>query len=266
MLILINYNIWSSCENEYINFYKNYSEVINNSQVINNSELVNSLTSILICLFGIIGLLTKNNYLYLINMNILILLGISSSLHHYFYNNSYFWKADIISIEMLILFIQLQLFNNLNFNSVNNFNKVKILYFLLNFLLMIIFNTENIRTRTIIIQYNVGLIILKQIHSCYYIYRLNDKNFNFFLKSNLINFIYFSLGSTFWYVDKLCIHSLHKIINSHSLWHIFISFAIFNTLNINNIYLCILNKKLYYIYKLSNRLPYITYIIIIKIK
>lgn len=258
MSLLIIYNIYSSCEYEYINH--NISKIEN----INNSELVNSLTSLPISLLGLIGLFSKNTYFYMINMNLLIILGLSSMLHHYFYNNKYFWKADIISIEMIILFIQLYLFNVCNSNSINNLNKLKQLYTLLNFLLMIIYNSENISIRTTIIQFNIGLIILKQIYSCYYIYKINDKNFGLFLKSNIVNLIYLLLATLFWYLDKLCIHDLHKIINSHGLWHIFISFAIFNTININIIYISIINKKTFNIYTLSYRLPYLTYIIIIK--
>ena len=56
-------------------------------------ELFDSLTSIITCLFGLAGLFSKNTYFYMINMNVLIILGLSSTLHHYFYDNIYFWKV-----------------------------------------------------------------------------------------------------------------------------------------------------------------------------
>lgn len=194
-------------------------------------------------------------------MVILILLGLSSSLHHYFYKNKIFWEADILSIEIQILFVLLFLFNYKNYS--NFIIKVFILCFIFfNFLTMVILNTKNISIRTLLIQYNIGIIILKQLYSCFYIFKLKNDNFLKFFYLNLINGLYLSLAIMFWYLDHLCNHSFHQIINSHALWHIFISLALFNTINVNIIFKCIVKKNNNYkIYPLFKKLPYLTYII-----
>ena len=61
----------------------------------------------------------------------------------------------------------------------------------------------------------------------------------------------------------MCIHDLHKILNCHSIWHIFISLSIFNTINTNNLYISIIEKKRYEMYFLFKKLPYLTYLIFI---
>ena len=260
MALVISNIVFTSCEYDYI-IYNNNS----NTPIDEVPELSNSITSIFTSLLALIGLIKPNRFLYISNMNILFLLGLSSTLHHYFYRNRYFWEADILSIEILILLLEFKLFNyNLSFEKTTD--KIINLIFLTNFLITIIYNNVNIGIRTYLIQANIGVIIIKQLINCFVIYKLNDTNFRLYFKSNLVNGIYFTIATTFWYVDKLCIHDLHRIINSHSIWHIFISLSIFNTININNLYISIIDKKKYKIYFLSKKLPYLTYLIFIKEK
>ena len=260
MALVISNIVFTSCEYDYI-IYNNNSSIPMDEV----PELSNSMTSIFTSLLAFIGLIKPNRFLYISNMNILFLLGLSSTLHHYFYRNRYFWEADILSIELLILLLELYLFNY-NFCLNDTTGKIINLIFITNFLITIIYNNINIGIRTYLIQANIAIIIVKQLINCFIVYKLNDTNFRLYLKSNIINGIYFAIASLFWYIDKLCIHDFHKIINSHSIWHIFISLSVFNTININNLYISIIEKKKYEIYFLFKKLPYLTYIIFIKEK
>ena len=253
MFIIINYYLFSSCE-------YNYAISKTNSSIDFIPEISNSVTSIFTSILGLFGLLNSNEFLFIVNMTILIILGLSSFLHHYYYRNNYFWEADILSIELVIFFIEFYLFNY-SYYLDNIYSKVKILFIIVNFLMMVILNNNNIELRTYLLKSNIVIIILKQTYNCYKLYKIKEKNFSLFLKFNLVNFVYFLIASTFWYIDKLCIFKFHKIINSHSVWHIFISLALFNTININNFYICILEKRKFKIHYLFKKLPYLAYLV-----
>lgn len=253
MYIILLY-LSNSCE---FNYIKNIS--ISNNSNNNIPELANSITSLSFCILGLIGLYFGNTYLYIINMNLLILLGLSSCLHHYFYTNIFFWHADILSIEVLLIFILLNLLNII----INNSYFYKIINFILvtNYLLMLTYNNTNVTLRRYFIQGNMTVIVLINIFICYYLYYIKNNNYIFLIKCNLINGLYLLLASLLWYLDILCIYNIHKIIDTHSLWHIFISLASFNTINTIIIYNSVLNNKNLYFIPLLKKIPYITYVV-----
>ena len=272
MYIILLY-LSNSCEFNYIKniSISNNSNNLNNLNNSNNSnnlnnlntnnnipELANSITSLSFCILGLIGLYFGNTYLYIINMNLLILLGLTSCLHHYFYTNIFFWHADILSIEVLLIFILLNLLNII----INNSYFYKIINFILvtNYLLMLTYNNTNITIRRYFIQGNMTFIVLINIFICYYLYYIKNNNYVFLIKCNLINGLYLLLASLCWYLDIICIYNIHKIIDTHSLWHIFISLASFNTINTIIIYNSVLNNKNLYFIPLLKKIPYITYL------
>ena len=101
MTFILFYNVYSSCEYKYNLYHLN----LTNSSLIEEKEipeLLNSITSIFTSLLGFTGIFVGNNYLYNSNMNILIILGLSSALHHYFYKNIIFWDADILAGNVVV--------------------------------------------------------------------------------------------------------------------------------------------------------------------
>ena len=76
---------YAFCESKYNNklLYNTYNITIISERF--NTEIGNSLSSFIYSIIGLYGLKLKNhNFNYYILMNIFILMGISSALHHFF--------------------------------------------------------------------------------------------------------------------------------------------------------------------------------------
>jgi hypothetical protein len=217
-------------------------------------ELGNSISSIVYGLLGINGLFIKNNSVHFyITMNLFILMGISSTLHHYFYtNNSWAYIADINCVEILLVYSSIYILNNNSFKYFKNTEKFLVFVILSNYIAMIVFNTINIHLRTLLVKGNMSFIILNQICDNLYVYKVDKKYFCILFKHNISNGILFALSITFWYVDLICNKNIQQIINSHALWHVFSGFALYNTINTSIIYYAIINNIEYKINTLFN--------------
>ena len=267
-LLLINLPIYNTfCESK----LKNDTIMIDNKEI--PVELGNSISSLAYSAFGICGLFIKNHsFNYYVLMNIFILMGISSTIHHYYFTtNSWAYLADIACVELIISYSLIFLVNTNKFGYIvfknaspikyKNLQNFIIFIILSNYLTMVIANCKNIILRNLFIKINMGFIITNQLYSCVYIYNYHNKYFKTIIKYNLFNGIYFSLSIFFWFLDNLCYPEIFFILNSHALWHVFSAHALFNTINTSIIHNCIDNNLEFDLKPLIKKLPYFLFIV-----
>lgn len=253
-LILIP-SCYGFCESELITY--------NDTNIEYKSEIGNSITSLSYSILGIGGLFTiHNSNIYYIVMNLLILTGLTSSLHHYFYtNNRWAHIADIVSMELVVSFSLIYMITDIYYLNLSIIRKI-LLFFILNMTIcMFIYNEINPEIRTILLKTEMGLIILYHIHVIYYFYINNLPIKHKILKSTSINGIMFGLSISCWYLDNICYERVHNIINFHALWHIFSSMALFNSLNITIIYHSYHNNIKFKWISLCKKLPYLFFVV-----
>jgi hypothetical protein len=201
-------------------------------------ELINAITSLSYTAFGCIGLMCRNaTSLYYLVMNLFILTGLSSFLHHYYYTiGSWTHVADIICMYLLTVF---SLFYIVCDNEYAISRYIKISFNLLitfsNVTLITMFHINH-QERYNIFKIIIGEILTTQIMLClYFIY------INFHIKRLVIltfawNSILFTLGIIMWHLDTECTSWIQKSrFNGHSIWHISISWSLFNSIAITNL-------------------------------
>ena len=193
------------------------------------TEIENSVSSLSYCIFGLLGLFIRNNTnLYYLLMNLLIILGISSCVHHYNKTLSWAHAADIISIELIVPF-------SLLYTSQEN--KYCLSLILISCIVMLILNINSFSNyRNNILHFLMINIILSQIYICYYFIKNKSKLRNYILYISLWNIILFSSACILWEMDR---RSPHYI--KHSVWHISTGLSLFNVISVSNIYRCTIN-------------------------
>ena len=236
---------------------------INNSIILQNTynisiisyefktEIGNSLSSLVYSGIGLYGIFINNHsFNYYVLMNIFIFMGLSSSLHHFFYsNNVWAYYADILCIELIISY---SLLCSIEY-VVKNYTHLFTSLILFNFLTMLVANNIDIGLRTSIIKINMGFIVgIQSFINLHIVYEKNKYYGVILLKHNISNAILFGLSILVFYSDDYCNEETLKIINPHSLWHIFSAFALNNTINTTIIYYCLINNIQYKIKKLTN--------------
>lgn len=225
-----------------------------NISIISNefkTEIGNSLSSLVYSGIGLYGIFIKNHsFNYYVLNNIFIFMGLSSSLHHFFYtNNIWAYYADIICIELIISY---SLLCSIEY-VVKNYTHLFTSLILFNFLTMLVANNIDIGLRTRIIKINMGFIVgIQSFINLHIVYTKNKYYGLILLKHNISNAILFGLSILAFYSDNFCNEETLKIINPHSLWHIFSAFALNNTINTTIMYYCLLNNIQYKIKKLTN--------------
>jgi hypothetical protein len=218
-------------------------------------ELGNSISSFIYTIYGAYGLTLKNNHInFYILMNIFILLGLSSGLHHFFYTKNY-W-GHLLDINCVIIIISFSLITLLTNNKllIKNYKKITNILFAIittSFVLMLTFNIVYNNYRSYIIYINSGFIVIYQF--CTNIHLVIRDNYNskniLVLKNNIINLLLIIFAKIIWNFDSVyCSRNIINYINFHSLWHIFSCIALYNTINNNNLYYAIINNKNYIIY------------------
>jgi hypothetical protein len=243
ILPLINY-CNASCE---ALWRSNISSAYSSSSEL--SEPVNAITSLSYTLFGIIGLLLKNySIFYYCLMFLFILSGLSSSLHHYYYSDAdWAYASDIIAMNSLASFSVFYILCDNEYYKYKTNSKIfdyfmTFIYIILNFITilfyfvsLISYKVNNHHWRTFL-KLMIGIIVASQflICGCHLIY--NSKVKYVILKSSLWGSILFSTGITMFYVDHSCPSwSWYNKFNCHSLWHVLVSWSLFNTINVTNI-------------------------------
>ena len=258
-LILCNIPLYNGfCESKLI------IDNTNNTQSIEYfSEVGNSVSSLTFIVFGIVGLFNYNHSVfYYIVMNLMILMGLSSCLHHYYYTNN-FWAhmADIICMEQLLTFSLIYMITNTLIINISCVRKLYILIILFGNLTMLIYNHINATIRTnIMISYS-GLMIAEHIHILLYFYRYYYSNFYIILKAELFNLIFGGLAIGTWYSDHICFQSIYNITNFHAWWHFFSALTLFNSINLNIIYYAYINNIEYKWISLIKKCPYLFFIV-----
>lgn len=247
MYYLIPYISTTFCESQ----WRHNSSGIYSSQP-NLSEPDNALSSLTFTCFGIWGLLTRkqtNQYYTLMNLNILT--GISSYLHHYYYTDTkWAYSADIINVQLLSSYIlfytvcDIELINT----SIPLLRQILGLLIIFNCEVMIIFYNIGYGPRNTQLQIVMLFIILVQIKYSYSILKnkllLRETKLKFIM-SQFLSFILFCVACVMWYIDGECYSWMHYSFNAHSIWHISVSWSEFIIINLANQYLSIKYNKIY---------------------
>ena len=206
-------------------------------------EIENSVSSLSYTLFGLFGLFIRyNTNLYYLLMNLLIILGISSCIHHYDKTLPWAHAADIISIELIVPF-------SLLYTSQEN--KYCLSLILICCVVMLIFNISNFSNwsntsnyRNNILHFLMINIVLSQIYICYYFIKIKSKLRNYILLTSLWNLILFSTSCILWEMDRKSPDYIkHSLWPSmwHSMWHIGTGLSLLNVISVSNIYRCTIN-------------------------
>ena len=218
------------CEEQWISNTSNSSTEI--------SEITNAISSLSYTIFGFVGLSLKNNTgVYYLVMNLFILTGIASFLHHY-YISSGTWThfADVICMQLLTVF---SLFYITCDNEYDISRNIKISC---NFLTTLTCSTllvlliTGMGERTLVLQITMGEIIITQLVLCFYLLYIKTSLKMLILLTSIWNGTLFALGVTMWYIDVDCPDWMYNNrFNGHAIWHITVSWSLFNTIGITNL-------------------------------
>lgn len=213
-------------------------EWTNRSDIQAPGELMNAITSLSYTLFGIIGLISNNNTsVYYLLMNLFILTGLSSFLHHYYYVlGSWTHIVDIICMYLLAVFSLFYIVCD-NEYSINRYIK-RICSFLIINTAVALQTTFHIgyRERHILFKLTIGEILATQLLLCSYHIYINSDIKKIVILTSLWNLTLFIIGIIMWYIDDSCSKWVYTSrFNAHSIWHIAISWSLFNTINLTNL-------------------------------
>lgn len=247
--------------------YKNYTR----NELLaygNNHEIVNSISSLIYTIYGLTGLFYGNKELmYIIVMHLFILMGITSCLHHYYYIHSWAHSSDIICVELITTYSTIYLYFGNSLKIQKLISKIFIFLLLSLNITMLVYNNINLHARTIMIQVNIGLIIIYRIYMAHYSFYKMPNNFKMICKSSLIDCTTFGLMVFTFYGDLLLCHtSLHNFINIHASWHVFSCISLFNCINNRIIFYAELNDIIYVRHTICKRCNYLFYLISLKNK
>ena len=210
----------------------------NRSDIQAPGELMNTITSLSYTLFGIIGLFTNNNScVYYLLMNLFILAGLSSSFHHYYYVlGSWSHTADIICMYLLAVFSLFYIVCD-NEYSINRYIKRICSFLIINtaVALHITFHLGYSEMYTLF-KLTIGEILATQLLLCSYHIYINSDIKKLFILTSLWNLTLFIIAIIMWYIDDLCSEWVYTSrFNAHSIWHIAISWSLFNTISLTNL-------------------------------
>ena len=230
------------------------------------SEPSNAFSSLTYTVFGIVGIFIRNHSpIYYLLMNLFILVGITSFFHHYYISDNttqWTYASDIISMYLLTFF---SLFYILNDNEYHKFRKITNFGGFLNItccVSMIVFYKTNWGPRNILFQIQIGAIILSQCFICIYFLYIKSTIKYKILFSSIWNGMLLSFGASMWHLDNICpTWSIERRFNGHTIWHITVSWALFNTINITIICRYTFNKIKFIWRPLFIKLPGFLYII-----
>lgn len=201
------------------------------------TETFNAISSLSYTIFGFIGLMQKNhsNVYYLI-MNLFIYTGISSFLHHYYISwETWTHLSDVICMQLLAIF-------SLYYIVCDNEYKFPIIKRLFNllttFTALTLLTLLAIRSgeRTLVLKVTMAEIVITQLFLCAYLFYINSVFKRLVFLTSIWNGFLFSFGVTMWYIDVECPNWMYySHFNGHAIWHIAVSWALFNTISITNL-------------------------------
>ena len=233
-----------------------------NSNITYTPELGNAISSLTYTCFGIVGLIPKyQSPLYYVIMNLFILTGIGSFLHHYFYPNiKWAWASDVIAMEIIAPFSLFYIICDAYNPFINKF--LGFICISSCFTMLIFFKINN-DIRGDIFRGIIISIVASQIPICYYFFSHNFTIRYKILKSQIFSGLIFGLGVGGWYLDMSCPRWLWYI-NTHALWHILVAWALFNTINISCAFHAII-KNIDYSWKSPfSKTDWLLFIVILK--
>lgn len=234
----------------------------------NNHEIVNAVSSLIYSIYGIIGLMYGNkDLMYVIVMHLFVLMGITSCLHHYYYIYSWAHSSDIICVELITTYSTIYLYfgNSLKLERV--ISKIFIFLLLGLNITMLVYNNIDLYARTIMIQVNIGLIIIYRIYMAHFTFYKMPHDFKMICRSSLIDCTTFGLMVFAFYGDiLLCPTRIHDFINIHASWHVFSCISLFNCINNRVIFYAECNDIIYVRRAICKRCNYLFYIISLKNK
>ena len=231
----------------------------------NLSEPINAITSLSYTCFGLIGII-MNNYtnMYYLVMNLSILTGIGSFLHHYYYYNAdWAYAADIVSMNLLATFTLLYI------TSDNEYFKYKFINKIINLIIITLGVTLLICYKIYYIwvpffNYTVYGIITTQGIICLYFFYIKSKIKYRILISLIWNGCLLTFGYSMWLLDNECPDWVrYQKYNGHSAWHICVSWALFNTINVTNVSRYTFNEIKFTWNPLFKHIPWFLYIIVL---
>lgn len=261
IFLLILPECYASCEA----YWMSSNSTTSYSSNIGLSEPINAISSLSYTIFGLIGL-TMNNYsiIYYIIMNLFILLGLSSFFHHYYYADAdWAYSSDIISIYLLSSFSLFYITCDHEYFKYSIINKLINLANIINCLLMLVSYKINYSWKPFL-NFTIYGIITTQVMICIYLFIIKSILKYRVLMSSIWNIILSVFGYYLWVVDLECPDWMYyNRFNGHAIWHICISWSLFNVINITNI--CRYNyNQVNFIWKpLFKSVPWFLYVIIL---
>ena len=245
-LLLICISLFFSESTGYceVDWTPNYTIIYNISNPAEIHEIGNAVSSLVYCGFGLTGLMLENySTMYYLVMNLFILQGITSCLFHYNIYSVMWHAADVICMELLAGFSLLYIVCYTQYQYQYSQCKtcgcirkcVNLIIVTLSVSMLVLFKIDY-EERTLLLEIAIGGIVLTQALICVYFFYI-QYTFRFrILFSSLLNGVIFSFGVTMWHIDIVCPQWMWNRFNGHSFWHICLAWALFNVINITNIF------------------------------
>ena len=245
-LLLICISLFFSESTGYceVDWAPNYTIIYNISNPAEIHEIGNAVSSLVYCGFGLTGLMLENySTMYYLVMNLFILQGITSCLFHYNIYSVMWHAADVICMELLAGFSLLYIVCYTQYQYQYSQCKtcgyirkcVNLIIVTLSVSMLVLFKIDY-EERTLLLEIAIGGIVLTQALICVYFFYI-QYTFRFrILFSSLLNGVIFSFGVTMWHIDIVCPQWMWNRFNGHSFWHICLAWALFNVINITNIF------------------------------
>jgi len=228
----------------------------------------NAISSLVYTGFGIVGLLLKNHStMYYLVMNLFMLVGITSFLHHYYISfNTWTHAADVINMELLASFSLLYIVCDNEYNHIKYLScikKVSNLVITICCLSLLTLFKINYGERTLLLQIVIGGIVVSQAVICLYFFYIQSILKYRILFSSVWSGIIFAIGVSMWYIDNTCPRWTWNTFNGHAIWHVCLAWSLFNVINVTNVCRYDYNYIKYTWRPLCNKFPSILYLIIL---
>ena len=232
----------------------------------NLSEPDNAISSLTYTLFGLIGLFL-NNYssMYYFLMNIFIMLGLMSFLHHYYYYDAdWAYEGDLFFSYMLLSISLVYIICDNEYFKYKIVNNILGLTVITNYMLIEISDKSDKIDRIVYINVIVYGIFISQGLIVVYFFIINSNMKYRMLLCSLWNFGLGTLGYNLWLYDRECTKwALENKFNGHMIWHISLAWSLFNTINVTNVSRYSFNKVKFIWKPLFKCCPWFLHIIIL---
>ena len=230
-------------------------------------EYGNSISSLVYTLFGFIGLIPKHNTgLYYLVMYLFIACGLASFCHHYYCcTTDWALAVDIISMEMLASISLYYIINGIIFQYII-IKKIFEILSITGLILMLMYHKVIYGPRGQLFKATIGFIVASQTYiSLYLLYIKSPVRYKVFI-SELGSGVLFVIGVVFWFIDEDCPQWMWRTINGHSLWHVCVAWALFNSINISSLFHALIRKDNFKWITPFKKCPWFIFLIILNKK